>query len=1035
MEGIQERVGLRLVQGPERDKLFKELKIKKDIGPSLVFQCRQTFPPESEVKIVWGKGVKSVTGVSTNEDQVLSFKTRKPFVAKLSGKKEKPASGFIPLLPMTLTFSAPVAWEKVKEVRLKSPGGKTWKPKEQENSDRYVDRIVFEGPFPESQSLTLHLPPHIKDDSGRSLANQEKFPLTVKTDRYPSLAKFASRFGIIESKETPLLPVTVRNLEAEIRAWMSGTRGPLESPGAKAIENDPGPGLKPDPNVPPGSPEKAKGEWQHADRNVKGRLLEVRGNEEEKIIEWLNLLRTAKRKASLLKDRQKIQPLALPQPGGPKEFEVLGIPLKPFGFYVVELESEILGSRLLAKPAPMYVPAAALVTNLSAHFKWGKASSLVWVTTLDKGEPVKEASVTLRDCAGKHLWEGKTDELGLAKIMVPLPSEDNLRRCSDKQEVEEYTPALSGLRSGLFVFAKAGQDLTFTHSSWNQGIEPWRFNVPTGTHADRLNVLAHTVFDRTLFRAGEEVHMKHIVRRRSSRGLFIPPEIKELKEVVVEHAGSNQPTVIPLKWRANGTAETVFKIPEKAKLGTYEVYLAAPSDPARSGTVPKISSGSFRVEEFRIPLMKAVIQGPREPLVNTREMEVDLAVSYLSGGGAAHLPVKIRTEIQPRSIVFPDYEEVTFSNGGVKTGLEKFERSEEAFDEDEEGPENADSQQNRRLLQTKELILDKQGGARTKLSGLPASDTPMDLLAELEFRDPSGEMQTVTTRIPTFPSPWLVGISSGVREPSASSLSYQVVVLDLKGRPLPDIEVKTTLFQKKNYSHRRRLAGGFYAYEHITEIKEIGPHFQGKTDSNGMLHGEGPSSVSGPVLIQAEVSGEPGFRSLAHLEIWVPGKDDLWLEARNDDRIDIVPDKKQWEPGEQARFQVKMPFREATALITVEREGILDATIKKISRNHPFVEIPVKPNYAPNVFVSALVVRGRVPGSRPTATFDPGKPAYKLGLTEIRVGWKQHELGVEVLPDKKTYHTRETVAVRIKVKTAEGKNTSQGKRGGRGRGG
>ena len=302
----------------------------------------------------------------------------------------------------------------------------------------------------------------------------------------------------------------------------------------------------------------------------------------------------------------------------------------------------------------------------------------------------------------------------------------------------------------------------------------------------------------------------------------------------------------------------------------------------------------------------------------------------------------------------------------------------------------------------------------------------MDLLAELEFRDPNGEMQTVATRIPTYPSPWLVGISSGVREPSAASLSYQVVVLDLKGRPRPNVEVKTTLFQRKTYSHRKRLAGGFYAYEHVTEIKEIGPHFQGQTDSNGILYGEGPSSVTGPVLIQAEVTAEPGHRSLAHREIWIPGKDDLWSEARNDDRIDILPDKKQWEPGEQARFQVKMPFREATALITVEREGVLEAYIRKISRVNPFVEIPVKENYAPNVFVSALVVRGRVPGSRPTATFDPGKPAYKLGLTEIRVGWKAHELKVEVLPEKKTYTPRETVAVRIKVKTADGKRPPPG---------
>jgi hypothetical protein len=1005
VEGVQERVGLRLIQGPEKEKLLEELKTKKDPTPTLVFQCRQTFPPESEVKIIWGRGVQSAGGVSSSEDQVLAFKTRRHFVAKLSGKKEKPASGFIPLFPLTLNFSAPVAWGTAREIRLKSQSGKIWKPREGEESGPDVDRVVFEGPFPENQSLTLHLPKNVKDDSGRPLTNQDKFPLTVKTDRYPSLAKFAARFGIIEAEGTPLLPVTVRNLEAEVSAWMIGTKEPAEAIGA------------------------GKGDLRSADPNLKGKLLPIRGNEEEKIIGWLNALRKAKRKTSLLKGREKVQNFTLPKPGAPKELEVVGIPLKAPGFYVVELESEILGSRLLARPAPMYVPASALVTNLSAHFKWGRASSLIWVTTLDKGEPVKEASVTLRDCAGKRLWEGKTDELGLAKIAVPLPAEDSLRRCSDKQEVEEYTPALAGLRGGIFVFAKAGEDLTFTHSSWNQGIEPWRFNVPTGTSADRPGVLAHTVLDRTLFRAGEEVHLKHVVRRRTPRGLFIPPEIKELKEWVVEQAGSNQPTVFPLKWRANGTAEAVFKIPEKAKLGTYEVYLATPSDPARAGSGARIHSGSFRVEEFRVPLMKAVIQGPREPLVNAREVEVDLAVSFLSGGGAARMPVKIRTEIQPKSIDFPDYEEAIFSNGGVKTGLEKFERSEAALpaqEEEDEGPGEPFSQQKRRVLQTRELILDNQGGARTKLSGIPSAETPLDLLAELEFRDPNGEIQTVATRIPTYPSPWLVGIAPGVREPSASSLSYQVVVLDLKGRPAPNVEVKTTLFQRRTYSHRKRLAGGFYAYEHVSEIREIGPHFLGQTDKNGILQAEAPSSVTGPVLIQAEALVDQSPRSLAHRELWIPGKDDFWSEARNDDRIDILPDKKQWEPGEQARFQVKMPFREATALITVEREGVLEAYIRKLSRVEPFVEIPVKENYAPNVFLSALVVRGRVPGTRPTATFDPGKPAYKLGLTEIRVGWKAHELKVEVLPDKKIYTTRETVSVRVKVKTAAGKKPPPG---------
>jgi len=64
----------------------------------------------------------------------------------------------------------------------------------------------------------------------------------------------------------------------------------------------------------------------------------------------------------------------------------------------------------------MYVPTAVLVTNLSVHFKWSRESSLVWVTTLDSAEPVKEAVVTVRDCQEKVLWKGKTDASGIARI-------------------------------------------------------------------------------------------------------------------------------------------------------------------------------------------------------------------------------------------------------------------------------------------------------------------------------------------------------------------------------------------------------------------------------------------------------------------------------------------------------------------------------------------------------------------------------------------------------------------------------------------
>lgn len=115
-----------------------------------------------------------------------------------------------------------------------------------------------------------------------------------------------------------------------------------------------------------------------------------------------------------------------------------------------------------------------------------------------------------------------------------------------------------------------------------------------------------------------------------------------------------------------------------------------------------------------------------------------------------------------------------------------------------------------------------------------------------------------------------------------------------------------------------------------------------------------------------------------------------------------------------------MPFAEATALVTVEREGVLAASIVHLSGRNPIITLPVR-DWAPNVFVSALAVRGRIARVQPTATIDLGKPAFKLGIAEIRVGRREHRLKVDVTPEKSVYHVREKARVRISVRTFDGK--------------
>src|SRR5256885_2454204 len=51
--------------------------------------------------------------------------------------------------------------------------------------------------------------------------------------------------------------------------------------------------------------------------------------------------------------------------------------------------------------------------------------------------------------------------------------------------------------------------------------------------------------------------------------------------------------------------------------------------------------------------------------------------------------------------------------------------------------------------------------------------------------------------------------------------------------------------------------------------------------------------------------------------------------------MDVLPEKRSYEPGETARFQVRMPFRYATALVAVEREGIVSTQVMQLNGQNP----------------------------------------------------------------------------------------------------
>jgi alpha-2-macroglobulin len=986
--GLKDRIGLRILQGAEREQILAAqpwlLEREPDPQRHVLVQALQRLPVKARVSLVWGKGIRSLTGVATERDQVLTFETRAAFLAEFSCERESPRAGCIPVLPMTLRFNAPLAAPAGAEAVLKGPSGRTWRAAVTSDG-----AVTFDGPFPEKAELRLEIPRELRDDAGRPLLNADKFPLRVRTGPYPPLAKFSARFGIVEASD-PVLPVTVRNLEPR--------------PAARVLAAAP--------DAAPGGA-------------LAGKVLAIQAAQADQAQGWLRRVAAAARETSLLREAAGAGSITLPAPQGASALEVIGIPLPGPGLYIVEIESALLGRSLLSPPKPMFVPAAALVTNLAVHLKRGRESSLVWVTTLDRAEPVGGAAVAVTDCEGRVLWEGETGADGVARIERTLPADRGLPSCPCEPDGHDYPQlsALRGLDGGLFVTARLGADMSFVHSSWDQGIEAWRFRLPGESAVGP--VAAHSVFDRSLLRAGETLHMKHFIRRHTRAGFAAVDPAGLPDTVSLQHRGSRRSFTLPLIWDAAGTAESAWPIPREAPLGEYEVTLQRARDgerPADStvedpddeeaadGEPGRWRAGRFRVEEFRVPLLQAVVQPPAALPVRPREVALDLAVRYLAGGGAAGLPVKVRSEAAPRAIpAVEGFEEFVFANGGVREGTVR-----------RGDPDDPAVAPQRVTLPAQELTLDPAGTGRAVLGDLPVVDTPLDLTAEMEFRDPSGEVQTVAARVPL----WNAGVLAGIRPESGSTtaerLAFDAAVVDPAGRSVAGAPVTVEIYERVVMSHRKRLAGGFYAYEHAVATRRVGTLVEGRTDARGLLHCELRPPVTGEVILVVASRDAEGNRSLAHRSVWVADRQGWWFEADNHDRMDLLPERKRYEPGDTAVFQVRMPFDEATALVTVEREGIMESRVETITRREPVVRIPVAGHHAPNVFVSVLAVRGRVAGAIPTAMVDLGKPAFKLGTAEIRVGWRAHELKVSVAADRPAYQVRDTARIRVRAVAADG---------------
>jgi hypothetical protein len=948
----------------------------------VALKCRRPLPPGRDVSLVWGAQIAGAGGKAAGADQRFDFTVRKPFAARFECSRVNAAAGCSPVEKAYVRFSAPIAMSQAQAIRIETADGTELKPtfSKDEQKAATISDVSFAAPLPFATAATVKLPDGVVDESGRALTNAARFPLAVNFDEAPPLVKFAAGFGILEATQGGVLPVTVRNVEPALRGrnlTVPGRTLRIDSSDGKVAE-----WLR----------AVAKSEESDVEDVMKG----------DEVVRRIN--NTGSRSILPAGEGAAMQ---VGLPGKGRDFEVVGIPLKQPGFYVVELASPKLGRALLGRNAPRYVAAAALVTNMAVHFKWGRERSLAWVTSLDTGKPVRNAQVRITDsCTGQVLAHGVTDRSGGALVPGGVPEPQSYGYCE-------------GDSHPLMISARAGDDYSFTLTSWGNGIQPYDFDLPFGYSA--AGETLHTVFDRALVRQGETINMKHLLRQQVGSGFRVPAAISGTLKLA--HRGSDTAFELPLSI-ANGVGETRWTAPAGAPMGDYDLSFAGPAD--RTITTEQ----SFKVDEYKLPTMRATVTGPKEAAVKPRQLPLDLFVGYLSGGGAGNLPVDIRIGWFANEAAPDGYESYTFGGQAVVEGT----RPLDGDGEDEATP----------LPPTQTLPMTLSGdGTGRQVVEVPALDRLADMQVEMDYQDANGETLTASRRMPIFPAAVQLGMKTDGWLMKQDDLRLRLVALDTAGRPLKGQRIEVAVYSRQVLTARRRLIGGFYAYDNQMKTEKLDARCGATTDAQGLASCVLDPGVSGEVYAVATATDADGNTTRAVRSVWLAGDDDWWFGGDNGDRMDVVPEQTAYRAGETARFQVRMPFRSATALVTVEREGVLSSFVTELSGNDPVIEVPMPGSYAPDVFVSVLAVRGRIesgwfdwvrsigeslglvrkaePAPAPTALVDLAKPAYRLGMAKVKVGWEAHTLKVAVKADAERYGPRETANTTIMVHGPDGK--------------
>jgi uncharacterized protein YfaS (alpha-2-macroglobulin family) len=611
-----------------------------------------------------------------------------------------------------------------------------------------------------------------------------------------------------------------------------------------------------------------------------------------------------------------------------------------------------------------------IVGTANLSMKFAVDHVLVWATNVDTGLSIIGAPITLYDADYNVLGTGITDADGMVRIAIP--------RVND-------------LYQSVIAVMQTDTQFGMGFSGWSDGIEPYQFGQSFNYYPQQYSAYVYT--DRPIYRPDQPVYFRGIIRSQNDVTYTLP----DFNSLPVRIYDSNGEIIFDesLPLTAFGTFNGQFNIADDAPLGYYRIEVVLPtSDPdAYYFSNPGIS---FGVAEYRLPEYQVTVTPEAVEVAQGDTITVTVDSKYFFGGAVSNANVDYSVVAQPYFFEYDGPGFYSFQDFNYDEGPSAFFGG--GGGQIASGSGTTDGQG----ILTIEVPAELEDATRSQTFTIEATVT-----------DESGLVVAGRTDVIVHKGLIYIGVRpENYVSTAGRETTVNLIAVDWESEGIPNQPIDVEVVERRWSSVQEQDEAGRATW--AWEVEEI-PVTTGSvtTGEDGRADFTFTPPNGGIFKVRITTRDSAGNQIVASTDLWVSSEEYVGWRQQNSNRIDLVADQDDYTVGDTAQILIASPWQgTAEALVTVERGGVLRSERITLTSNSTIYELPITADFAPNVYVSVLLVKG-VDANNPV-------PAFRAGLAQLGVDNAQKELTVEITPDQEQAGPRETVTYTVTVTDYQG---------------